>query len=451
MDNSFLEGRKSGKKELKVTDLAGNALALIDLDPYLQVLHESRRGEYDFWSILTQHIGVTLGEIVSCSMEYPLYKQAEAIVGIENAVADDELVEMFSTDKFDVYPVARERMEIKPDEFTEVPKDAVRLMRTQDGVPYVVCTEPYGGRMDVNVYAQSQDLASTVLDSVYQHSVKLSYRKGELIGADGGFLKLDKEYTWDDIILENGMAEDIRRNIVQMFENAEIHRKYNLPTKRGVILYGPPGTGKTQCIRVLGSQLTKDNITVIVVTAKDVMSFDASVVEKIYKCAADYAPSLVVLEDFDMYSKHRDIEGRSDILGELLDTLDGVEPNSDVITLVTTNKVETIEDALKDRPGRFDRKFNFAEPKGYMVQQLYQLFGDEFLDVDDYDAIVRATPAKFTGAHIKEAVIYSAMLAIDKGMFEGDEMYVNEDTLLRAIQVVSKAGNLAERQVGFGH
>lgn len=64
---------------------------------------------------------------------------------------------------------------------------------------------------------------------------------------------------------------------------------------------------------------------------------------------------VVILEDLDLFSEDR--EGVVDQLrlGALMNILDGVNSVKNAVTVATTNRLELIEKALSNRPGRFDR------------------------------------------------------------------------------------------------
>jgi SpoVK/Ycf46/Vps4 family AAA+-type ATPase len=63
---------------------------------------------------------------------------------------------------------------------------------------------------------------------------------------------------------------------------------------------------------------------------------------------------VVVLEDIDSAGGLNRKVASHPILGEVLQALNGVSENKGVFTIATTNFVEDLDDALRDRPGRFD-------------------------------------------------------------------------------------------------
>jgi cell division protease FtsH len=77
-------------------------------------------------------------------------------------------------------------------------------------------------------------------------------------------------------------------------------------------------------------------------------------VKTIYDMARRLAPAVVVLEDIDSAGGLSRKVASHPILGEVLQALNGIAENKGVFTIATTNFVEDLDDALRDRPGRFD-------------------------------------------------------------------------------------------------
>ena len=66
-------------------------------------------------------------------------------------------------------------------------------------------------------------------------------------------------------------------------------------------------------------------------------------------------PAIVVLEDCDLVAMDREIGPTGQpLLFDLLDALDGLDSDTDVAFVLTTNRVDVLEEALTQRPGRVD-------------------------------------------------------------------------------------------------
>jgi SpoVK/Ycf46/Vps4 family AAA+-type ATPase len=80
-----------------------------------------------------------------------------------------------------------------------------------------------------------------------------------------------------------------------------------------------------------------------------------SSIKALYKLADFLSPCIIMLEDLDLFSQDRDRGGDVLGLGALMNILDGVNTISNSVTIGTTNRLKSIEGALRNRPGRFDR------------------------------------------------------------------------------------------------
>jgi cell division protease FtsH len=70
----------------------------------------------------------------------------------------------------------------------------------------------------------------------------------------------------------------------------------------------------------------------------------------------------LILEDIDLYGEDRGHVHDSSFLGELMNELDGMVDNQEIIVIATTNHLEKVENALRNRPGRFDRVYKIPNP-----------------------------------------------------------------------------------------
>ncbi len=171
--------------------------------------------------------------------------------------------------------------------------------------------------------------------------------------------------AYEDI---GGMDEEIRR-VREMIEHPmkhpEIFRKLGINPPKGVLLYGPPGTGKTLLAKAVANETQAHFIPI---SSPSIMSkFVGEAEERIrevFKEAEKNAPSIIFFDEIDAIAPKRDevvgeVERR--VVAQILSAMDGMEARGQVIVIGATNRVNSIDEALR-RPGRFDREIEIGVP-----------------------------------------------------------------------------------------
>ena len=173
------------------------------------------------------------------------------------------------------------------------------------------------------------------------------------------FLELTNR-DWSDLTLPKGVKEVVLSHTVTFLKHSKQLAEYGIPPRRGLLLTGKPGTGKTLLCKVLMNH--SPGISCIVAHASGLQY--GAYIDDVYKVAGDISPSIVILEDIDLIGqdRHASMYSRSESLAQLLFHLDGVEECRNVVTVATTNCVDVLDEALKDRPSRFDRIVSFEPP-----------------------------------------------------------------------------------------
>lgn len=265
----------------------------------------------------------------------------------------------------------------------------------------------------------AEENALNFLSELEAYSKEHNYLKNTKIDASLKHIDLDRVYTWDDIILPESVLHELQINTSHLFEDLELYRKNNLTFKRGIILKGVPGTGKTLIGKILCSQA---KCSFIWVTPKFMLH--PKHISEIGNLARELAPSILFLEDMDLYGESRESNSNAGLLGELMNQLDGLIENKYVVTIATTNKPENIEDALRNRPGRFDRVLDISKPDTLCRKKMLQLhIGSCICEGIDLDKIASRTEG-FTGAHIKELVTTAIVDAIESNSLTEDKKII---------------------------
>jgi AAA+ superfamily predicted ATPase len=230
--------------------------------------------------------------------------------------------------------------------------------------------------------------------------------------------------NWKDVILPDELKEEFILNIIFPLENKELCRKSGVPWRRGVMCGGKAGTGKTQACRVLCNVLPKGT-TVLWATPKAL--YDEHTIQMLFEAARFFSPTLIIIEDIDFIGLQRDF-ARNPILGELLTQLDGNDPNDGLFVIATTNRPELLDEALANRPSRFDVQLLFELPNAEHRQQIIELFSKnmEFAEPLNMIPILEATK-DLSGSHIKEIFVHCQLAAL-----KSKSKVTNKDILAKA-------------------
>ena len=259
------------------------------------------------------------------------------------------------------------------------------------------------------------------------YSRKHNYLRGRAFFADGDLIKTTRSYGWSDIVLSREAKEAIDLHVLGFLQNRDRLRKLGLKHHRGLILSGPPGTGKTLIGKVLAS--TQKGTSFIWVSPRHIRC--PSSFESILSVARYVSPAIVFFEDIDVYAEDREFHGGT-VLGELMNQLDGAIDNEDVLAIATTNRLEVVEKALRNRPGRFDRVVRIAEmDEDCRRRLLSKVFDRVEVNTDDMEYLVRQTK-DFTGSQIEELANTVHLLGVTRSNEASREEIANTDDRLPA-------------------
>jgi transitional endoplasmic reticulum ATPase len=228
--------------------------------------------------------------------------------------------------------------------------------------------------------------------------------------------------TYDDI---GGLDEelDLVREMVELpLAEPDLFERLGIDPPTGVLLYGPPGTGKTLIVEALASAI---DATVYHVSGPELTSKYKGESEKrlreVFARARETAPAVVFFDEIDAIAAKReeggDMENR--VVGQLLSLLDGLDPRGDVVVIGATNRVDTLDPALR-RPGRFDREIQIGVPDEAGRREILAVHaeGVPLAEDADLDRLAGRTHG-FVGADLKALVTEAAMAALRRAR-DGD-------------------------------
>ncbi|QDT14057.1 AAA family ATPase [Alienimonas californiensis] len=313
----------------------------------------------------------------------------------------------------------------------------------------------------VEAAADSFDAAAALLDAVEERSVSHSVYRGALLEFQhqgsydddgeyrgGGEPELNFKHRTalkaEDIVLDPETLPVLNRNLVEHHRRHADLKRLGLPLSKGLLFHGPPGTGKTYTCRYLVGTLPE--VTTFVVAGQSLHQ-----VKSVCGLAKLYEPSLVILEDVDLVFTEREMNPHTSALGDLMDEMDGFRPDEAVSFILTTNALERVERAIKDRPGRIGQCVYFGPPNKelrarYLVQYLKR-FDATALDVPQLAEDSRGASQAF----LKEWIARAALFALeDESRRTVEPLPLTMTDFEEARSELTRSGERSGAIVGFG-
>ncbi len=135
------------------------------------------------------------------------------------------------------------------------------------------------------------------------------------------------------------------------------YEEHRVPYKFGIRLVGQPGCGKTALTRGMAFELD------LPVFMFDLATMTNDDLRDAWKIAMSSTPCVTLFEDIDaVFDKRTPVNKDSPLTFDtLLQCLDGIEQNSGVLTVVTTNNRDKLDPALT-REGRTDFEVEMTPP-----------------------------------------------------------------------------------------
>ena len=199
----------------------------------------------------------------------------------------------------------------------------------------------------------------------------------------------------DSVILQPGEKEHLVQDIEHFRKSPRRYERLGVPYHRGYLLYGPPGTGKTSLVSALAAHF---GLSIYSINLADFN--DRTLMNAVNQIARN---SVLLFEDIDCMKssnarvpsnpstndgtqtrgeKENSAEKNGVTLSGLLNVLDGFYAPTNVLFMMTTNRIEALDDALL-RPGRIDYKLYLGKAGDRQKVELYRRF---FPDAWEFEA-----------------------------------------------------------------
>lgn len=285
------------------------------------------------------------------------------------------------------------------------------VLFSDDNGPGAIWFRGFGG---FDVMHPDAEHAAAIVARIRQESVKLSPYRGQVveIGFQYArrieFLPRPEHTEADQVILPKGLLEEIEEHTLEVVKARRALGVSGRHMKRGILLHDRPGTGKTHTIRYLVSQMP--DATVAVMSGRRMAgSPDMQPLDLIREVIEVITPGVIILDDVDFIAEDRTLpgqEGSRDSLFALLDLLDGIDDDSDLLFVLTTNRPNMLEPAVAARPGRIDQAIEVPLPDEDCRRRLLALYArgtDLQASPAELDRFIERTDG-VTASFVREAV-----------------------------------------------
>lgn len=175
--------------------------------------------------------------------------------------------------------------------------------------------------------------------------------------------------TMDSVFMLDEQKERILGDVGNFLDQEDRYAKMAFPWHRGYMFHGPPGTGKTSLVKAIANHYNLDLWYVGLADLKDESG--------LLSLLSQVGPrSILLLEDIDTVriTKGEESEaGNKMTIGSLLNALDGVATPHGLITMMTTNHFDLLDERLV-RAGRMDMVEEIGFPTPQVLEKMFAHF-----------------------------------------------------------------------------
>lgn len=220
-------------------------------------------------------------------------------------------------------------------------------------------------------YSLNKKIFNEITDILYKEAQGHSYTKVYLYDKNWAVLNTKSKRPLDTVFWDKDLKKDFVEDIKTFIKSKKSYIKSGIPYKRSYLFYGEPGTGKTTMINAIAGEL---NLNVSILNLST-MTNDSEMLK-----AFSTVPnkSILVLEDIDLiFQKLTENTEKSDknliTFSGLLNSLDGISYKEGLITILTTNHIERLDEAVL-RVGRIDKKIEIGKISKETAKEIIKKF-----------------------------------------------------------------------------
>ncbi len=231
----------------------------------------------------------------------------------------------------------------------------------------------------------------------------------------------EKKVTFDDVANYEEVKEELLE-VVEFLKNPRKFSRLGAEVPKGILLVGPPGTGKTLMARAVAGEA---GVPFFFISGSDFVEMfvgvGASRVRDLFEQGKKNSPCIIFVDELDSVGRQRGAglggghDEREQTLNQLLNEMDGFEPNEGIILMAATNRPDVLDPALL-RPGRFDRQVLVDKPDVLGRRLILEIHMEDKPTTDEVDTeiLAKRTPG-FSGADMENLANEAAILAARRG------------------------------------
>ncbi|MBP2444191.1 AAA family ATPase [Rhizobium leguminosarum] len=315
-------------------------------------------------------------------------------------------------------PVQRQDIDIGEDKPYASLNNGLWLIRVDDGIHVAIMLSKfltdYGPQVQIEIghlpCEQGQAFAKRFMHAVQAKGTRSRYYRGKAVSLEfsgpcrgtAETMRVHKlpAVSRDNLVLSKATMDQLERHIFDFVRYREELKRLGQSGRKGILLHGHPGTGKTHIIHHIAANLPDH--TTILVTAEQMLN-----IGEYFALARILQPCVLVLEDVDLVGRSREnISGlkAETRLNRLLNEVDGLGTDGDIFTIMTTNRVDALEEALALRSGRVDVSLEIPLPDDDCRERLIKAYGHVLNFQGEALAEVVSRSNGGSAAYVKEMV-----------------------------------------------
>lgn len=266
------------------------------------------------------------------------------------------------------------------------------------------------------------------LDSFEQFQLDFERRVGKVELKEE---EKEKSVKWEDVA---GLG-DVKKALLEAIELPLLHedlvKKFKVKPTKGLLLFGPPGTGKTLIVKAASNELKS---SFVFLSGAELMKKGfgnaVTVLRESFNRARENTPSILFIDEIESIAPSRSYSP-SELVGQLLNEMDGMKSASGVVVVAATNKPSMLDSAIL-RPGRFDKIFYIGPPDEKAREEIFKINLGEFAEKLNLSSFASITDG-FSGADIA-SVCQELKMILLRDKLSGKEPKPSDELVIGVIK-----------------